>query len=397
MRLLCFALVLAATWPLAAPAQSLKDAFDAAWRRSPAGAAELARGDEAAARSASAGAWLRESPSLTASYRTDQIDLNQGRREYEVELGVLLSTPGERNASRTVGEAEALALQAQQAAARLALAKDVREAFWAARLAQVEHELAQRRLDEAGRLADDLARRLAAGEAARVDANQARGAQLAAEAALRAAQVEAQRSLKAFTTLTGLPRLPQIAEARAPAPGAGHEHPLLVQAQANAQAARARADQAAQVRRDTPEYTVTLTRERDDFTALYGNSVRFGVRVPLGSDVRNAVRIAQAGADRTEAEAALQLEIERLKAEQALAREDLAVADAAQTGAQERVRLARDTQQLIARAHQLGERDLATRLRADTERFEAELSAARAEAELGRAISRINQSLGLLP
>jgi cobalt-zinc-cadmium efflux system outer membrane protein len=125
--------------------------------------------------------------------------------------------------------------------------------------------------------------------------------------------------------------------------------------------------------------------------------MRVGVRIPLGSDARNGVRIAQAGAERTEAEAALQLEIERLQAEQALAREDLSAAEAAQAGAQERVRLSRDTQQLIARAYQLGERDLATRLRADSERFEADLSSARADAELGRAISRFNQSLGLLP
>jgi cobalt-zinc-cadmium efflux system outer membrane protein len=119
--------------------------------------------------------------------------------------------------------------------------------------------------------------------------------------------------------------------------------------------------------------------------------------VPLGSDARNRVLIAQTGADRIQAEAAVPLALERAKAAVALARDELAATRLAEAAADERARLARDSQQLIARAYEVGERDLVQRLRADAERFEAEIALARAQLELGRALSRLNQALGQLP
>lgn len=49
------------------------------------------------------------------------------------------------------------------------------------------------------------------------------------------------------------------------------------------------------------------------------------------------------------------------------------------------------------KSYRLGESDLPTRLRAETERFEAELAHARAQIETRRAISKLNQAHGLLP
>jgi cobalt-zinc-cadmium efflux system outer membrane protein len=399
MRFVSYALVLAAMVAPPATAQTLKDAFEAAWRRSAAGAADTTRAEEAAARRDSSRGWLRESPSLAAGVLTDRIDRNAGAREYELEFAAPLALPGERRANIAVGEAEAQTLDAQRSASRLNLARDVREAYWAARLARLERELAERRLEEAAQLAQDLSRRLKAGEAARVDANQARGVQLAADATARSAQIEERRALAAFAALTGTTALPVSGESAAAesAPTEMLERPLLAVARSRQAAARARADQAARVRGDTPEFTVTLARERGEFTEVFGNTIRFGVKLPLGTDARNRVRIAQSGAERTEADAALVLETERVRTEQQLARDELAAARDAQTAAAERARLALDTQQLIGRAFLLGERDLSARLRADTERHEAELAAARAQAELGRAISRLNQSFGLLP
>ena len=62
-----------------------------------------------------------------------------------------------------------------------------------------------------------------------------------------------------------------------------------------------------------------------------------------------------------------------------------------------RYMLAADTQRLLARAFALGELDLIARLRAENERFEAELQFTRAKLEAARAISRLNQALGVLP
>ena len=62
-----------------------------------------------------------------------------------------------------------------------------------------------------------------------------------------------------------------------------------------------------------------------------------------------------------------------------------------------RFTLAADTQRLLAKAFALGELDLISRLRAENERFEAELNFTRAGLEATRAISRLNQALGVLP
>ena len=62
-----------------------------------------------------------------------------------------------------------------------------------------------------------------------------------------------------------------------------------------------------------------------------------------------------------------------------------------------RYTLATDTQRLLAKAFALGELDLIARLRAENERFEAELQFTRAKLEAARAISRLNQALGVLP
>lgn len=397
MRKVLCALAMGVVTSMPLQAQTLKDAYEAAWRRSAAGAADTARAEEANARRDTARNWLRESPSIAAGYKTDRIDKNSGAREMELELGVPLALPSERRANIEVGDNEARAVETQRAVARLKLAQEVRESFWAARLAQIERELAQRRLDEATQLAADLTRRLKVGEAARVDANQARSTQLASAATLRVAQLEEQRAVRAFAQLTGLPQLTDTVERPASEQKVPDEHPLLAQARAAATLAHARADQATAIRRDTPELTMTLSRERGEFTASYAHAIRFGVKVPLGGETRNRTRIAQTGAERIEADAALVLEVERLKSDLALARDELSATRDTQAAAEERARLAADTQQLVGRAFALGERDLAARLRADAERYEAELAAARAQAEFGRAISRFNQALGLLP
>jgi cobalt-zinc-cadmium efflux system outer membrane protein len=79
------------------------------------------------------------------------------------------------------------------------------------------------------------------------------------------------------------------------------------------------------------------------------------------------------------------------------ARAELDGARRAEALAAERERDAREIQALIAKSYLLGESDMPTRLRAQAERFEAELAHARTRLETRRAAARLNQSLGLLP
>ncbi|MDZ7651396.1 MAG: TolC family protein [Burkholderiaceae bacterium] len=250
---------------LAAPvhAQSLKDAFESAWRRSPPGAAEARRLDEAQARREAAASWLRESPSLSAGYKTDQVDRNAGARELELELGLPIALPGDRERALAVGTAEASAVQATLDAERLRVASDVREAYWTLHAARIEREQAQRRVDEVQALAQDVERRVRVGELARVDALQSQAAMLLAQSAWRATDLDVQRATRAFIDITGQRNAPTtpIAEAAAQASDVS-AHPLLKLQQTQRDAAEARARQASEVRRDAPELAVRLSRER---------------------------------------------------------------------------------------------------------------------------------------
>ena len=381
-----------------AHAQSLTDAFASAWRRSPQGAAEARRLDEAQARRDAGASWLRESPSLAAGYKTDQIDRNAGGRELELELGLPIALPGDRARALAVGTAEADAVQATLAAERLRVAGEVREAYWTLHVARIEREQAQRRAEELQALAQDVELRARVGELARVDALQSQAALLAAQSTVRTAELDVQRAARAFKQLTGLPGAPgtSVPESSLATPDLP-AHPWLRLARTQRDAAEARARQASEVRRDAPELAITLSRERDDFTAAYGNAIRVGVKVPLGTNVRNRVRIAETGAQRIEAETDVQRTEVRVASELQDAQDAVAVARDALAAARERAQLATQAQALIGRAFALGERDLAARLRADAEQHEAELAAARAQVELGRATSRLNQAAGVLP
>ena len=115
------------------------------------------------------------------------------------------------------------------------------------------------------------------------------------------------------------------------------------------------------------------------------------------TSVTLAPRIAAANAEMIEAQAVYGVERAKLVAEIEAARRELEQARTVVQLTEARFTLATDTQRLLAKAFALGELDLVTRLRAENERFEAELNFTRVKLEAARAISRLNQALGVLP
>lgn len=375
---------------------TLRTAVEAAWQRNGLPQLEDARRDEALARREAAASWTPEPPSLSLSHRSDRFNRNDGQRELEVELDVPLWLPGARGAARAVAEAENGTQQAELAETRLKLAGEVREALWALRLAHNEVDAGQRRVADAEALAMDVERRVQAGDLARVDANTAQAAVQLARSELAAAQSAMRREQRLFKALTGLPDAPDGHESPATAPAAD-AHPELQAGQRRAELARQRLHEAATVTRDAPELTLGITRERGETGERYTNTTMVGIRIPFGTDARNRPQITAANAERIEAESGAAVARERLLAEADAARDELELARRAEGFAAERARLAADTRQLLAKAFTLGQIDLPTRLRAETEHYDAELALGRARLETGRAASRLNQAYGLLP
>lgn len=381
---------------IAAPL-TLKDAIEAAWLKQPEARSYAVRQEEMAARRDAASSLFPAAPSVGLSQRTDRYNQNRGARETEAEIAIPLWTPGTRSAAQRLAAAESGLLDTKNHTNKLSVAEQVREAYWQARLAQNDSELARRRANEAAVLMQDVERRYKAGDLARTDLNQSKGAERLARASLMEAETRALRTRQVFHALTGLLQLPESGEPLAPSEQLRQDLPKLAALTAEVQMRQARLAQVSAERREPPEVALGMVRERPGFTDGYENSVRLSVRIPLATRSRNAPRIAAANADLIEADAALAFERDRIQAEIDTTKAELSQAQNAEALAQERSELATDTHQLHAKAFQLGEIDLVTRLRTENERFEADLALSRARVEVGRTISRVNQVLGLLP
>lgn len=378
-------------------AQTLRDAVDRAWERQPAAQAQTFRAAEVAARLKAATAWVPAPPSIGLSERSDRFNRNVGAHEIEAALSVPLWLPGQRQRESALAAAEQSLQRETIDSAKWKLAGEVRDAYWQARLAEVERAAAIRRLDDALALAADVERRVKAGDLARTDFNLAKGAEHAARGAANEAEARSARALLAFTTLTGLAALPAGDESPAASAPPLTLHPALRQLDHAALAADARLRLATDNRRDNPELTVAYRRERSSNAEAYGGSLTLGIRIPLATDARNAPKVAAANAEYIGARTARARLEDQLQAELLASQRELLQARGALGLADERRRLAAENDQLLGKAFRLGEVDLATRLRTAAERHAAEADAERSRLDAGRALSRLHQALGVLP
>jgi cobalt-zinc-cadmium efflux system outer membrane protein len=382
---------------------SLRAALEAAWALHPASRAAGNRWAELEARALAAQTFTPGSPTVGWAHRTDALSSNAGLREYEAEVAVPLWNPGVRGATQHQVAADRGALEWQLRSERLRLAGEVRDAAAQVAWARAECEGAARKHLEASALAQDVERRVKAGETARVDALQAHASVQLAQGQLAQHDAALVRALGQWRALTGQTQeanldepLPDAA-AQTPATIVQNEHPALQTAMAQIQSARARLALTEADRRDPMELGLGVTRERAAAGASPETSVRFAVRIPLGGDSRNAARRSAALAELDAAQAQADAIARQTQADVAAARAGLDAARSQETFATQRATLSTQMQALVAKSYRLGESDLPTRMRADNEKLDADLALARARIELQRAVAQLNQSLGTLP
>lgn len=374
------------------PRPTLREAVEAAWSMSSQARALASRQAELDAKARAAGSLLAGAPTVSLAHKAGR-GAASGAQETEAEISAPLWQPRLRSATFSQIDADRAALAAQIAASRLKLAAEARELAAAAALAESRLELARRKVAEARALAADTERRVRAGESARIDALRTGSALSEAESARTEAEGALARALGHWRALTGLAAPAALDEAQSPE-GA---HPLVEAAEAQARASRSRLEVAEADRRDPVEVGLGLVRERPGGGAPTETAVRLSLRVPLGGDARNGARIAAARAELDAAEAELDASRRLASSEREAAVAELEAARRSEKLAAQRERFAREAQELIVKSHRLGETDLPTRLRADAERFEAELARARASIEARRALSKLNQANGAMP
>ncbi|AMM26027.1 transporter [Variovorax sp. PAMC 28711] len=388
-------------------AQTLKQAFDAAWSRQPEAIALALRRDAALAQQQAAQAWTPEPLALTLSNKTDRFQRDMGARELEVGVAIPLWLPGERARSGALADAETRGVESRALAAQLRTAGVLREAWWQRQRAQVELDVARDQLANARALAADVTRRMKAGDLARADQHQADGAVAAAEsaeargvAALAAASGQLRIASGGIATVAGGAASttsepePSGAAATTLEPSM---HPALAALQDRAAVAESAAALGTVRSRANPELTLATTRERDVRGERYDPSITLALRIPFGAGSRHAARTATAQAEATELQAELALEQERIGAEQATSGQRVVSARAQLAAAERRAALAQASLGFFDKSFRLGETDLPTRLRIEAEATEARRQAASARIEVAAAISQWRQALGLLP
>lgn len=392
--------VIAAGWLLAAAsqAQTLGVALEQAWSRHPQAIAFTAREAEAQARADVAAGLTPTPPSLSLSNVSDRLNANAGKDEWELELAVPLWLPGQRAARGLEAGRVAADVAARRSALRLQLAGELRDVWWQLAASRQALAVAAQRTMAARALEADVLRRFKVGELARVDANLAQNERLAAEGEWLEAQSALRLAEQSYCTLTGADAPAQLTEEAAAAPsGTDAPHPQLAAAQTLAQLAQARLTVAEQTRRDAPELALRLVRDRADFNGPYTQAVGIKLTVPFSSGARVRQDTAGAQADTAQADAELTLAQQRVAQETVRARQALDVAQQQLTHAQERRALTADTLRLAEKAFALGESDLSTLLRARSAALDADALFNRQYTARLAGVSRLNQSLGVMP
>lgn len=371
---------------------ALAAAVEAAWNRSvqmksAEGQLELAAAQQSAAQSL----WAAP-PAVELSHRSGTSD--SANRESEVGVSWPLLLPGQRSARQSAADAERAVAEASLAAAKLRLAGEVREAAWTVVARDAESSVAARHAQSLEALADDVERRVKAGDLARVDTLAARAELLAAEAAAGEARLRLATARAQWKQITGMDSVANPAESVRPAAAS---HPEAALAALSAQGARSRYEVVRASRMDAPELALRYRRETPGGGLPVDNSVGVAIRIPLGTADRNLPREKAALVELETAKAEEQLHQRKLESEASIAALGVRLAEEQARAEEMRAGLLRERAALIDRSFRAGESALPELLRAAAAAAQAEAAAASQRAALGLARARLNQINGQLP
>lgn len=380
---------------------TLAQAFEAAWLRAVQSRESDAQSRRARAEQAAAGSLWAAPPAIEVNHLDDRAHSNAGRRETEVGLVWPLWLPGQRDARTAAAEAESKLADAGTQAARLRLAGQVRESAWRLSSTQAEAASVAAQARYLQGVSGDVQRRVRAGDLARADALAARAELLEAQSAQGDADQRWQAARAQWRTLTGLEAPPQVqppsSASLADAALPGEEHPELRVAAQSVERARKRLDSVNLSRRDPPELSVKYREESPGYGEAAQRGIGIGLRIPFGTESRNAPLQAAAIGELDVAEATEQRVRAQHDADLMLARSALQNAARQLDATRDRAGLLRERARLIDASFKAGETSLPDLLRAAHAAAQADSALARQQAALGLAHAQLQQTLGLLP
>ncbi len=390
-RFLLLALALASPLPAAAQRPTLAAHLEQALAVDAPFRALAAQRDAVAARRALARSPIPGSPVVGGTALNDF--RVRDYREFDLDVAAPVWLPGQRSAYSDTVQTGVAEFEARLLLRRLEVAGLLRDAWWGAASASRDVRVASDRLGTSRDIERDVSRRAELGDIPPTDALLSRNETLAAELSLAQADAALAAARAVYRTLTAgaepdLPPEPVFPRSRV--------HPALLAAEAGVRAAEAQARLVAATPRDNPELGLFGRGEQGRvIDERYSLGLR--VRVPLATAARNVPRAAAAQADLTRAVAERDLRRRLLEAEIDAAQVALRRAEDASRIARQRLSVANRQLDLARRAFNAGEIAPFDLFRVRQLQVDAAGAQAQAEVTAGRARSRLNQALGVVP
>ncbi|QGM98360.1 TolC family protein [Methylocystis parvus] len=327
--------------------------------------------------------------------------------ETEVEAGLPLWLPGQRDAMEATVSTGVIEIEEKMGLRRLDVAGLLRDAWWNAQRAAREVNVAKSRVTMAREIGADMTRRVELGDAAQGDALLAKNELLAAETELAQAEGAEKVARVTYAALTGGAPPDGALETVKPA-GDIEDHPALRTPLAALRRAETQLQLVEATPIDNPDIGVFGRQEHNrqystdtsqPITDQLTNATTVGVRIriPLPTDGRQAPRRAEAEAEMTRARAEYEKAKRVILAEIKAARVNLAAARKASGLAAQRLSVANEQFDLSRKSFALGEINAFDLYRVRQLQLDAQRAQAAASVAVGQAASRVNQAQGYAP
>ncbi len=346
------------------------------------------------------------SPYVSGSQRNNTSGNLHDYTETEVEAGMPMWLPGQREAYENSVTAGMREIDEKLALRRLEVAGLVRDAWWSAQRAAQELTIARHRVVTARELGHDMERRVHFGEAAGQDDLLARNETLAAETELSQAEAAVKATRATYAVLTNGGKPEGMLEG-ATEDGDGDTHPALRVPRSSLARAETESRLAETSFIENPEIGVFGRHEgnnqydagQSSANGIKTDSTTVGVRikVPLPTPGRNEPREAEAAAEVERTHAELDRAERTVAAEAAAARAALAAARRSEALAAKRLAIANEHFELSRKAFSLGEISAFELYRVRQSQLDALHARASLAIDAGVALSRLNQARGYAP
>ncbi|WP_457796249.1 TolC family protein [Methylocystis sp. S23] len=347
------------------------------------------------------------SPYLGGTQRNAVAGNLRNYNETEVEAGLPLWLPGQRDAMEATVSSGVIEIEEKIALRRLDVAGLLRDAWWSAQRAAREVDVARSRVATAREIGADMTRRVELGDAAHGDALLARNELLAAETELAQAEGAEKVARVNYAALTGGAPPDGVLETVKPASDI-EDHPALRTPLAALRRAETQLQLVEATPIDNPDIGVFGRQEHNrqystdtsqPITDQLTNATTVGVRIriPLPTEGRQEPRRAEAVAEMTRAHAEYEKAKRVVLAGIKAARANLAAAQKAATLAARRLTVANEQFDLSRKSFALGEINAFDLYRVRQLQLDAQRGQASASVNVGQAISRVNQAQGYAP